>query len=168
MNQTPKKRSPKEKELFEGLQPLVRQEGTELIDVRLVREQGRLILRLVIDKAGGVGLDDCEAVSHRCDAWLDEQGVTTHDYFEVQSPGLDKPLETETDFRLHCGEWMEIKNYQKIDGRKEWRARLIDFDEEGLTLQTPDGTTEKVPFQMIAQVKRSLYQEGADHEQGIN
>ncbi len=74
-------------------EPVIAGLGMELVDVEFLHERDSWILRLFIDKPGGVGLEDCEAVSHSVETLLDVEEVVQHPYhLEVSSPGLDRPL----------------------------------------------------------------------------
>ncbi len=74
--------------------------GVELLDLFHVRSSKRQIVRLVIDKPGGISVEDCAEVSRRVSADLDMADVIPGRYtLEVSSPGIDRPLKTAADFR---------------------------------------------------------------------
>lgn len=150
------KRNQKEEALLNILEPHVREAGAELIDLRRVSENGKHFLRLFIDKLGGVSIDDCERVSGQADPILDEMGEDWHDYLEVQSPGLDRPLETVREFRLHLEERVDVSLYQKKDGQKVFSGLLKDADENGITILLDNGLEETFTMEEMAQVKRSI------------
>ena len=78
--------------------------GLELVDVELVTENKKKILRLIVDKPGGVTLDDCTAVSQAVDPLIDNHPeIKGHDYFEVSSTRFDRPLKTERDYARYPG-----------------------------------------------------------------
>src|SRR5579885_1728275 len=84
--------------------PVLETLGYELIDVRHVVEQGRSILRVMIDREGGVKLADCERVSREIDTLLEVEGEIRDRYnLEVSSPGLNRPLVKEADFVRFAG-----------------------------------------------------------------
>ena len=84
--------------------PIVEGLGIELIDAEYVKEGSKWILRLYIDKKGGVGLDDCEAVSRAVEPAIDAEDPIREPYvFEVSSPGLERPLKTDRDFDRYEG-----------------------------------------------------------------
>ena len=95
-------------------------EGLALVHVEYRREAGGRILRIYIDKAGGVQLDDCVAVSRQLgdllDVYLDEIGLYN---LEVSSPGSDRPMVRETDFERFKGCEAKIRTHHLIDGRKK-------------------------------------------------
>lgn len=149
------KRNRKEERLYENLQEPVRQGGAELIDLRIQKENGKLFLRLFIDKAKGVAIDDCEKVNNIVDPLLDEWNETEHDYLEVQSPGLDRPLTELRQFLLHLNEELEVKLYQKREDKKAFSGKLLSADEEGFVLQCAD-QEERFTYAETASVKRKI------------
>ena len=110
----------------------------------------------LIDKRGGVTIDECEAVSRRIDPILEEAGLMADvDTFEVSSPGLDRPLKKPADFVRHMGEKVDVGLYKAIDGDKTITGTLTDYDDGGLTLETADGPV-KLEKGEIAVVKQHL------------
>ncbi len=131
--------------------------GLELVDVELVREGKSRILRLIIDKPGALSLDDCTAVSRQIDPLIDSHPEAAgHDYFEVSSPGLERPLKTDRDLARNLGEDVEIKLYQALDGKKTWQGRLAPCSEAEIRLDLDDGTQLAVPRQAVARIKRTV------------
>jgi len=100
----------------------------ELVDV----ERAAMgLLRVTIDKAGGVRIEDCEQVSRQLSRVYEVENI---DYrrLEVGSPGVDRPLRNEAEFRRFAGERVEIKLREAIDGRKVYTG----------TLRAPESGTE--------------------------
>lgn len=98
------------------IEPAVQGQGYELVDVQWTREPSGWILRIFIDKEeGGVGLDDCAEVSHMLSATLDVQDVIPQAYsLEVSSPGLNRPLKKEKDFRRFVGKKARIRTRHPV------------------------------------------------------
>ena len=137
-------------------EPEILKEGVELVDVEFVREGKVQCLRVLIDKRGGVTIDECEAVSRRIDPILEKAGLMADvDTFEVSSPGLDRPLKKPADFVRHMGEKIDVGLYKAIDGDKTITGTLTDYDDGGLTLETADGPV-KLEKGEIAVVKQHL------------
>ena len=102
-------------------EPIVAEQGFELVDVEYVKEAGNWYLRAYIDKPGGITVDDCEVVSRRFSDILDEKDYIEDSYiFEVSSPGLGRPLKKEKDFARSVGEEVEIRTYRAVDRQKEF------------------------------------------------
>ncbi len=98
----------------------------EFVDAVYAVEHGRRILRVYVDKPGGVTLDDCEWVSRELSTALDVEDIIPEAYnLEVSSPGLDRALKTEKDFKRFISRKARIKTKTPIDGRKNFSA-IID------------------------------------------
>ncbi len=131
--------------------------GIELIDVEWIREGQAKILRLFIDKKGGVDLDDCTAVSRLVDTLIDERlQIHEHDYLEVSSPGLERPLKTERDFIRYQGEWVELTGYKAIGGQKKVQGKLCPCTDTDICLEMEDGTMRQYPRNEVARVRRTI------------
>ena len=137
-------------------EPHVRAEGVELVDIEYVREGHVQYLRVLIDKRGGVTIDECEAVSRRIDPVLEEAGLMDDvDTFEVSSPGLDRPLKKPADFARHMGEKVDVGLYQAVDGEKTVTGTLTDYRDGDLTVIT-DSKEMTIEKSRIAVVKQHL------------
>ena len=111
------------------------------------------ILRLYIDKQGGVTLDDCAHVSEGVSAMLDvEDPIESAYHLEVSSPGLDRPLRKPADFARYKGRRVRVKTYGPVDGagnRKVFVGQLLGFENELVRIDV-DGTPYNVPHAAIA------------------
>ena len=137
-------------------EPVVRGVGTELVDVEYVREGGVQYLRVLIDKRGGVTIDECEEVSRQIDPLLTEASYMDEvDTFEVSSPGLDRPLKKEADFIRHMGEEIDVGLYQALDGEKTWTGTLKDYRNGDVTIEI-DGEEVTFTKSQTAVVKQHL------------
>lgn len=109
--------------------------GYDLVDVEFVKEGPNHFLRIYIDKADGVTIDDCQIVSEALNSKLDEiDPIGVSYYLEVSSPGLDRPLKTDADLNRNIGEDVEISLYQNINGKKKLVGELISFDENSIKI----------------------------------
>ncbi len=137
-------------------EPKAEELGLELIDCEYKKEGGRRVLRLYIDKKGGVGLDDCEAVSRSVEPVLDSEDFIDEAYtFEVSSPGLDRPLKTDRDFARYEGEDVEVGLYASIDGKKKFTGKLIGR-KDGVVSIDCGGQTLEFQQKDISKVKRTI------------
>lgn len=117
-------------------QPIVEAHGCSLWDVEYVREGSDYILRLYIDKEGGVDISDCEAVSRAVDPILDEQDPIPGSYqFEVCSAGLERPLKRPGDFIRFLGSPVTIKLYRPHNGLKELPGILRGYEDGKVTIE---------------------------------
>lgn len=116
--------------------PIVEQHGCSLWDVEYVREGSDYILRLCIDKEGGVDIADCEAISRAVDPILDERDPIPGSYqFEVCSAGLERALKRPQDFQRFLGSPVTVKLYRPRNGLKEIPAILRDYQDGKVTVE---------------------------------
>ncbi len=147
-----------ERAVEDMLTPKLEAEGIEIVDVEYVRERN-WVLRLYIDKEGGVDLADCQKVSEEAGALLDEKDLIPDNYMlEVSSPGVERVIKKDKDFLRFAGSDVDVKLFAPlIEGRKDTKnftAALKGLTEDGavaLTLQ--DGTDVAVPKDKITQVR---------------
>lgn len=115
--------------------PVVEELGCTLWDVEYVREGGEWFLRLYIDKAGGVNIDDCEKVSRAIDPILDEKDPIPDSYhFEVCSAGLERVLKRPGDFQQFMGSPVLVKLYSPKNGSKEFPGVLSGYEDGQVTV----------------------------------
>ncbi len=107
----------------------------ELVDVEIQKAGGEQRVRLFVDKPGGIGLDDLQSVSEEVSAILDAEDPIAGSYtLEVSSPGLDRPLRTEADYRRFVGRLAKVSSYELVDGRRHWTGRILSCEDGLLTL----------------------------------
>jgi ribosome maturation factor RimP len=107
-------------------EPLCESEGLELVHLEYQREPGGWIMRLYIDKAGGVTLDDCANVSRQMNDLLDVHLDDTGPYnLEVTSPGPDRPLSKPGDFERFKGNLAKIRTARPYEGQKNFKGVLV-------------------------------------------
>lgn len=105
--------------------PIVEALGMELLEVEYVKEAASWYLRLYIDRNGGISIDDCQTVSEQVGEALDAADPIAGPYiFEVSSPGFDRPLKTERDFKRYEGEAVEVSLYAPVNGAKKYEGIL--------------------------------------------
>ncbi len=150
-------RSPIAQKVFDAASSRVEALGLELVDVEMVREGQARILRIYIDKPGGVDLEDCSSVSQMIDPVIDnELNLHGHDYLEVSSPGLERPLKTDRDFVRYQGEWVELTLYKALDGQKKFQGTLAPCTAEWIGLVLEDQSKRQFPREQVAKVKRMI------------
>lgn len=127
-------------EVRELLDPILEEMGFELVDVEYLTERGRWVLRVYLDKEGGITLDDCAEVSRELGALIDVKDFIPHQYvLEVSSPGLNRPLRKEKDFAGAVGKKIKVKTVVPINGRQNFTGYLQDFQEGKLYLEIDEG-----------------------------
>jgi ribosome maturation factor RimP len=128
-----------EKQLeIEGVvQPVLRDHGLMLVDLEWRPRRPRGVLRLFVDKPGGVGIDDCQRVSREIGDVLDASALIEEAYdLEVSSPGLDRQLRKEREFRWAVGKRVRCW----LAGGQEVRGRLLGIDDGQVILEQDGGT----------------------------
>ena len=134
------------------VEPVCTSEGLELVYVEFQPEAGGRILRLYIDKPGGVNLDDCADLSHQVSDLLDVSLDTIGSYnLEVSSPGLERPLGKKDDFERFKGSAVRIRTYQPIGGQKNFNGILSGVFQETVNIAVNDQTVA-IP---IADIKKA-------------
>ena len=122
------------------LHPIVLNEGMELVEIEYRRESSGWILRLILDKEGGVTLDDCTRVSREAGRSMDVEDVIQTPYtLEVSSPGLTRPLKTEKDFMKYRGRLIKLKTVDPIQDRRQFKGRLLAVSENGVEIEVDGG-----------------------------
>ncbi len=136
------------------VRPIVEAAGMELVEVEYKKQYGTPTLTIYIDKEGGVSLDDCEKIHRLIDEPMDELDPTDGVAYNlnVSSPGLDRPLKTERDFKRKIGEKVEVSLYAPVDGKKKFIAILDGIEGEEITLKEGDKTI-KIQLKQIAAAK---------------
>ncbi len=117
--------------IWQLAEPVVLSEGMELIHVECVKMHSRWVFRFFLDKEGGVTLDDCTSVSNQLGDILDVHDLSRGPYtLEVSSPGLDRPISRDQDFKKFLGAKVKIRTIVKIEGIKNFQGTLADYTEE--------------------------------------
>lgn len=117
------------------LEPAVEQLGYELADVEL-NLTGGSVLRLFIDKAEGIALEDCEAVSRQVSALLDVEDPIPGEYnLEVSSPGFNRRLVKAKHFERFAGSRVKVRLRQLVDGRRRFNAELMGLKQSNVVLR---------------------------------
>nr|WP_092067711.1 ribosome maturation factor RimP [Dendrosporobacter quercicolus]NSL46734.1 ribosome maturation factor RimP [Dendrosporobacter quercicolus DSM 1736]SDL62116.1 ribosome maturation factor RimP [Dendrosporobacter quercicolus] len=129
--------------------------GIELVDVEYVKERD-WYLRVFLDKAGGIEIEDCQWLSEQLEEKLDQLDPIKDSYYlEVSSPGLDRALKKEKDFLRHVGDMVEINTYAPIDGKRVIVGKLTGLVENSIQLEV-DGLALAIPRDKAAQVRLHL------------
>ncbi len=126
--------------------------GFRLFDVEFKPENG-WVLRIIIDKEGGVTIDDCEELSKRVSALLDVEDVIQQSYFlEVSSPGLTRELKERWHYDFFKGKYVRIYLKEKIDNKQEYAGYIDTIHDDILVLRLLDKIIE-IPFDKIAKAR---------------
>ncbi|WP_066507426.1 ribosome maturation factor RimP [Abyssisolibacter fermentans] len=128
-----------------------------LVDVEFAKEGIHTYLRVFADKPGGISLDDCQYISQKLSAILDEKDPIEENYFlEVSSPGIDRPFKTDEDFERNLNEYVEISLYKAIDGSKKFMGKLLDYNDTVVTIQEDDSEPLVIQRDQISKINLAI------------
>lgn len=136
--------------------PLLASLGLELVDCEYKREGRAMVLRLFVDREGGVTLDDCATVSRELSEILDVEDFITAEYsLEVSSPGLNRPLKKAADYKRYQGRTIKIKTFELFpddagNPRKTFLGELLQLEEGVVRIRLVEGQTASIPLNKIA------------------
>ncbi|MBB1517878.1 MULTISPECIES: ribosome maturation factor RimP [Pseudomonadaceae] len=121
------------------LAPVVESLGYECWGVEFLSQGRHSLLRVYIDQADGVLVEDCEKVSRQISGVLDVEDPIASEYtLEVSSPGMDRPLFTLEQFAKHVGEQVKIKLRSPFDGRRNFQGLLRGVEEQDVVVLVDD------------------------------
>ena len=139
--------------IWELTEAILTAEGMELVEAECLRMPSRWLVRIFMDKEGGVTLDDCSEISQQLGDVLDVHDVPPGPYtLEVSSPGLDRPIVKDSDFVKYRGSMVDIRLREKVAGVKHFKGKLLDYieeDEQKLLIVDISGTACRIPRRMV-------------------
>jgi len=134
--------------------PIGARMGLEIIDVELQGDGRHQVLRVLVDRDGGVGVDDCARLSEALSRELDLYDLPIDRYtLEVASPGLDRALRKPADFVRFTGRTVAITTYAPVDGQRRFRARLEGLVDGRVACRLEDGRELRLALDEIAQAR---------------
>lgn len=126
--------------VWELAEPIAKQLGYELWDVRFEKEGADWFLRIFIDKEDGISINDCVDMTHALDEPLDEADPIDQSYcLEVCSPGLERPLKRDSHFEKSIGKPIQVKLIRPLNGERELKGTLTGCDGGSFELTLDDG-----------------------------
>ena len=127
-------------EVYKLVSPIAESFGLEVIEVLYEKKYDGMNLTVVIDKEGGVTIDDCEKLHRAIDAPLDElEPIDTAYILNVSSPGIDRPLKTERDYKRNLDKKISVKLYKPFDGKKNYEGVLESYGDDKFTIRMKNG-----------------------------
>lgn len=134
--------------------PIVEAAGLEVWEVSFGRERGRRVLRVMVDREGGVDLDTIAEVSERLSRRLDLEGFAGEASYslEVSSPGLERALRTARHFERSVGLQVRVKTVEEVDGRRAHEGALVSADAEAIVIASAGGEL-RVPYADVASAR---------------
>src|SRR5712691_11661 len=148
------------------VRPVVEASGLELVEASFRREGQQRILRVTVDREGGVDLDSISEASERISRRLDlEDFGPAHYTLEVSSPGVERPLRTAADFERKVGEKVRVRTATLVEGARTHTGPLVAADGDAITVATEAGE-HRIPLAEVASA-RTVFEWGASaHRHG--
>ena len=136
--------------------------GLTLVDLEVRGNGRRTVVRIYVDKTGGVTIDDCQALSREAGDLIDVSNAVKGAYdLEVSSPGLERELRRERELRWAIGRPVRIWTREPVDGRRELTGLLALVDGDALTVGTADGIC-RVSRSLVAKARLEVEPRGSD------
>ncbi|MFN2435832.1 MAG: ribosome maturation factor RimP [Desulfotignum sp.] len=124
-------------------------EGFELVHVEIVTWNRQTIIRIYVDKPGGINLDECADISRQLGDLLDVKLPDMGSYrLEISSPGPHRPLKKKQDFQRFKGRQIKIETRTAIQERKKFTGMLEQIQEDAVVIEV-DGEQVEIPDQQI-------------------
>jgi ribosome maturation factor RimP len=130
--------------------------GLEFVELEYKQEGRQMVLRLYINKEGGISLDDCTSVSKELSAVLDVEDLLPAKFtLEVSSPGLNRPLKTVADYEKNVGKLIKVKTFEALpdnagNKRKTFLGNLESFSGNIVTIQLKEGQKAEIPLDKVS------------------
>lgn len=127
--------------VWEIAKPIADELGLDIWDIRFEKEGSSWYLRIFIDKADGVSIDDCVNMSHAIDKPLDDADPIEQSYcLEVSSPGIERDLKRDAHFEACIGKRIKLKLIRPLNDKREYNGILKSYDNSVIELRTDDGS----------------------------
>ncbi|MBF0468937.1 MAG: ribosome maturation factor RimP [Desulfamplus sp.] len=137
------------------VEPLCQAEQMEFVHAQRVSDRGKIIIRIYLDKTGGITIADCVLMNRRLGDLLD---VNLEDFgpynLEISSPGPNRPLTKIEDFERFKGKRVNIEIAEPVNGRKKFKG-LLDGTENGNIILIIDQQTVKIEYDKISKARLS-------------
>nr|MBU1328751.1 ribosome maturation factor RimP [Candidatus Omnitrophota bacterium] len=141
----------------EIIEPILQEEQVELVEIIFRREAGRQVLRLLVDRDGGIKLADCTRLNERISQFLDERDIIQESYvIEVDSPGIDRPFKTKRDYERAIGRLVRVTLSERIQDKKEYVARLEEVSDMGVKIDVKKKGLIEIPFEKIVRAREEV------------
>ena len=122
------------------IRPVIEGSGLELVDIAFRRESGRKVLRVIVDREGGVDVDTIAQLAEKVSRRLDVEGFAPGPYaLEVSSPGIERSLKRPSDFERRVGDTVKVKTTTPVDGRTNMTGELVSADDDGIVVALGGG-----------------------------
>ena len=153
--------------VWEIAEPLAYQQQLDVVDVEYRAEHGHMVLRVLLDREGGVTLDELARLSRELSDLLEvHEVIATPHMLEVSSPGINRPLRRREHFVQFTGKRIRVRSATTIDGRRNFLGTLVEATDADIALRLEDGAEVRIPF---AVVTRANYEHdfGGERPRGL-
>ncbi|MBI4468399.1 MAG: ribosome maturation factor RimP [Acidobacteria bacterium] len=133
------------------VEPIAASKGFELVHLEIKGDRRHALLRVYIDKPGGITVDDCADFSGYLSTVLDVEDPIPYRYtLEVASPGIEREFYKKSDYERFRGESVKIQTHQPVEGRRTFHGTLIELRDEMVRIEERTlGREVRIPFPEI-------------------
>ena len=144
-------------DILEQIRELIAPEALKrkyfVVDAAYKREGKKFVLRILVDKEGGIVMNECAEFNNAIGELLDKTNIIEDRYtIEVSSPGLDRRLRKDGDFVWAVGKRIKLTTYTPLEGKSAFSGRLLGLGEDTVVIGDDDASTE-IPWDKIASAK---------------
>jgi len=141
----------------ELINPVLQEDGAELVEIIFRREAGQQVLRLLVDKEGGIQLADCVRLNERISQVLDESNIMTERYLlEVNSPGIDRPFKVKRDYERAINRPVRVTLSERIQDKKEYIGVLEEVSDIAIKIDVKKKGIINIPFDKITRAREEV------------
>lgn len=139
------------------LKPVLDSRSVELVDIFIFGSKNKPTLRILIDKSDGINIDECSAINKEFGEILENNFSLKENYvLEVSSPGLDRLLKAEKDFKNVLGELINLHTRELVDGKNFFNATVDSAHDEFVNLKIKNGQLIKIPYASITKARLEI------------
>ncbi|MFC1675000.1 ribosome maturation factor RimP [Candidatus Omnitrophota bacterium] len=144
-------------QLKKVIEPFLEQDRVELVELRLIRQDGRPTLRILVDKKdGGISVGECAMLNREIGKLLDQEDLIRDKYvLEVSSPGLDRPLAEKSDFARCLNKRVRFFLREPLEEKLEWEGEIRNIDDDFVFVKAKDKEL-RIPVAAIAKAKQTI------------
>ncbi|MDP2920997.1 MAG: ribosome maturation factor RimP [Candidatus Omnitrophota bacterium] len=141
----------------EVINPVLEEEGAELVEVIYRREGGRQVLRLLVDKDGGIQLADCARLNEKIGLALDQADIIQESYvIEVNSPGIDRPFKVKRDYERAINRPVRVTLTERIQDKKEYIGMLEEVSDTAIKIDVKKKGVLEIPIEKIERAREEV------------
>lgn len=142
----------------EIIRPIIERDNLEFVSIEFKVECGRRVLRIFIDKENGINVEDCARISGKINSLSEIDNLISGSYYlEVSSPGLDRPLFGESDFKKFEGRLVKIKISHAVEKQKNFIGYLRGCGDQKIILEEKDsGKIFEINLNNISKAKLEI------------